>query len=193
LPENQRKPPFSAWHHGDNFQFGVTMKKLFRKISLSITFFALTSSAFSASLTDAYENKIADLIFRGQAFSESSPANYYVALYTSSCTDSTPGTEVSAGGYARVAVARSLSAWNGTHGTTSGVSSGTNGTVSNAAIIQFGAPTANWGVVTAFGILDASSSGNQIVCNNLTTPKTINNGDAGPSFAVGALTVQVDN
>jgi hypothetical protein len=169
------------------------MKKTFHKIFLSLAFVALSLSAFAGSMTDIYENKIVDAMFRAQAFSESSPANYYVALYTSSCTDSTPGTEVTGGSYARVAVARSTAAWTGTHGTTTGASSGTNGTVSNAAIIQFAAPTANWGSVTAFGITTASTAGDQVVCNNLTTPKTVNNGDAAPSFAIGALTVQIDN
>jgi hypothetical protein len=169
------------------------MKKTFHKIFLSLAFVALSLSAFAGSMTDTYENKVVDLLFRGQALSESSPANYYVALYTSSCTDSTPGTEVTGGSYARVAVARSTAAWTGTHGTTIGASSGTNGTVSNAAIIQFAAPTANWGSVTAFGVTTASTAGDQVVCNNLTTPKTVNNGDAAPSFAIGALTVQIDN
>jgi hypothetical protein len=167
-----------------------TTRNLFIGLLLGL---AASLPAFSGSMTDTFENKIVDVLFRAQAFSETSPANYYVALYTSSCTDAARGTEVSGAGYARVAVSRATTSWKGTHGTTTGASSGTSGTISNAAIIQFGAPTANWGVVTAFGIEDASTAGNQIICSNLTTPKTINNGDAAPSFAVDALTVQVDN
>jgi hypothetical protein len=40
---------------------------------------------------------------------------------------------------------------------------------------------------------DASSGGNLLVCDDLTVAKTINNGDAAPSFAIDALTIQVDN
>lgn len=167
------------------------MKKTLR-LSIIGLFLALFTAAQAANLTDIYENKIADAMFRGQAFDSSTPANYYIALYTSPCTDAAAGTEVTGGSYARVAVARSLAAWNGTHGTNSGVSTGATGIVSNAAVIQFAAPTANWGVVSAFAVTDALTAGNQVVCANLTTPKTINNGDAGPSFAIGALTVQVN-
>jgi hypothetical protein len=42
-------------------------------------------------------------------------------------------------------------------------------------------------------VWDASSAGNAWLCFNLTTAKTINNGDAAPSFSAGALTIQVDN
>lgn len=170
------------------------MKKNFRNLFAGLLLsVAMVLPAFAGSMTDTFENKIVDVMFRAQAFSETSPANYYVALYTSSCTDASRGTEVSGGSYARVAVSRATASWKGTHGTTTGASSGTSGTISNAAIIQFAAPTANWGSVTAFGIEDASTAGNQVVCNNLTTPKTVNNGDAAPSFAVDALTVQIDN
>lgn len=150
-------------------------------------------TAHAASMTNYAENLIADVIFRAQAFSETAPASYYVSLHTTSCTDATPGTEVSGGSYARVAVSRATGSWKGTHGTTTGASSGTNGTVSNAAAVTFPAPTANWGSVTAFGIYDASTSGNQLFCADLTTAKTVNNGDAAPSFAIDALTVQIDN
>lgn len=168
--------------------------KLMKNLIVGLLLSALVSLlAIAGSMSDTYENKTVDVLFRGQALSESSPANHYVELYTTSCSDSARGTEVSGAGYARVAIARSATAWKGTHGTASGASSGTSGTISNAAIVQFGAPTANWGTVTAFGISDASSGGNMIVCNNLTASKNINNGDAAPSFAIDALTVQIDN
>jgi hypothetical protein len=170
------------------------MKKIMTHALLSAMLaLALSVAAFAGSMTDTYENKVADVIFRAQAFSETSPASHYVALFTTSCTDSALGTEVSGGSYARVAVTRATTSWKGTHGSTTGASSGTNGTISNAAIIQFPAPTANWGSVTAFAIMDASTGGAAVVCNNLTVAKTVNNGDAAPSFAVDALTVQVDN
>jgi hypothetical protein len=149
--------------------------------------------AQATSITDYYENKIVDHLFRNTALSESSPASYYVGLLTTSCSDSSAGTEVSGGDYARVAVTRGTSAWKGTHGSTTGASSGTNGTISNAGAITFPAPTANWGTITHFAIYDASTSGNQILCQSLTASKTVNNGDAAPAFAIDALTIQIDN
>ncbi|MGR9106759.1 MAG: phage tail fiber protein [Gammaproteobacteria bacterium] len=150
--------------------------------------------ASATSFTDYIENKSVDHLFRDTAYSASVPASFYVGLLTAACSDSTAGTEVTGGAYARVAVARSVSAWAGTDGNTTGPSTGTDGTIDNAAIIQFPAPSgANWGVVTHFAVYDASTVGNMIICEALTTQKTINDGDAAPSFAAGALTIQVDN
>jgi hypothetical protein len=67
------------------------------------------------------------------------------------------------------------------------------GTTSNNAAITFPAPTANWGSITHFGLFDAPSAGNMFFCQALTVAKTVNNGDSAPSFAIGALTVQIDN
>lgn len=167
------------------------MKKI--KHIIAVLLMAMAFSASAVSLNDYSENKIADHVFRGTAFSETAPASYYVALFTTSCTDAAVGTEVTGGSYARVAIARSQAAWNGTHGNATGASSGTGGTISNAGTLTFPAPTANWGSITAFGVLDASTAGNPIVCTDLTTPKTVNNADSAPAFAIGALTIQIDN
>ena len=67
-----------------------------------------------------------------------------------------------------------------------------NGLTDNAAAITFPTPSANWGTVVAFGIFDATSSGNLLVWGPITPNKTINNGDAAPSFAIGALDVDAD-
>lgn len=166
------------------------IKTLFIGLALSQ---ATALPALATSFTDYYENLAIDHMFRGQSFSESSPASYYVGLLTASCSDSSAGTEVSGGSYARVAVTRGTSAWKGTHGSTTGASSGTNGTISNAAAITFPAPTANWGSITHFAVYDASTSGNMILCQSLTASKTVNNGDAAPAFAIDALTIQIDN
>jgi len=148
--------------------------------------------AYATSMSNYLENKLADHVFRGTAYT--APANHYVALLTAaSACDAGTVTEVSGGSYARVSITAGTSAWKGTHGTTTGASSGTNGTISNAAAITFPAPTANWGVVTHWAIYDASTSGNLMICEALTVSKTINNGDAAPSFAIDAITIQFDN
>lgn len=155
-----------------------------------------------AALTDFLENKLIDWLFRAQALgitgasagAGSGPATLYVGLFTANPTDSAAGTEVSGGSYARVAVTSSLANWAGTQaaGSTT-ASSGSGGTTSNNGAITFPAPTANWGTVTGVGIFDSSSGGNLLVHSPLTTNKTVNNGDAAPSFAAGALTFQIDN
>ena len=165
-----------------------------RFIALAIAGFALFASGFAhaASLTDFAENKIVDALLRGQSLG--APVTGYMALYTACPTDSTAGTEVTGGSYARVAITSSLANWAGTQsaGSTT-ASSGTGGSTSNNVVITFPVPTANWGVVTCWGILDASAAGNLWVYSALTVSKPINYGQAGPKFAAGAATLQIDN
>ena len=152
----------------------------------------LAPNAHAAAMTDYLENKLLDWLIRGQTMTQLT--NVYVSLHTGACSDSSTGTEVTGGSYARVTVAAAMAQWAGTQsaGSTT-TSTGTGGTTSNNGAVTFPAPTANWGVVTHFGLFDASTSGNQLLCAALTTQKTINNGDAAPSFAAGTLTFQIDN
>lgn len=148
--------------------------------------------AYAGSMSDYLENKLTDALLRGQAYTM--PATVYVALATTTGSDAACGTEVTGGSYARVAVTSSLANWAGTQGAgTTVASTGTSGTTSNNASVTFPAPTAAWGTVTEFCVFDASTAGNLLFRAALTTSKTINNGDAAPSFAAGALTFQIDN
>jgi hypothetical protein len=167
------------------------MRSLFKNL-IAVALVAAATFAHAGALTDYAENKLVDAVLRGQALG--APATMYVALYTTCPTDSTAGTEVSGGSYARVAVTSSLTNWAGTQsaGSTT-ASSGTGGTTSNNGVITFPAPTANWGVVACWGLADALTSGNLWIYATLTQSKTINNGDAAPSFAAGAATFQIDN
>lgn len=146
-----------------------------------------------AAKSDYLENKIIDWLFRGQAYTP--PATLYFALLTTNTDDDgSPLVEVSGGSYARVGVAASLANFAGTQsaGSTT-VSTGNTGTTSNNAAITFPAPTANWGSVTGLALYDAASAGNMLFYTALTVAKTVNNGDAAPSFAIGAFTYQDDN
>lgn len=160
--------------------------------AVALASFAPAQDAQAASMTDYAENKIVDWLFRGQTYAP--VATQYVSLLTGACSDSAAGTEVTGGSYARVAVTSSLANWAGTQsaGSTT-ASSGTGGTTSNNIALTFPAPTANWGVITHMRIDDASTAGNPLFCIALTVSKTVNNGDAAPSFAIGALTQQIDN
>lgn len=148
-------------------------------------------SAQAQAAGDYVENNQVDYILRAQTWTIG--ANLYVGLSTTACSDSATGTEVStsATNYARVAVARSLANWAGTQAAASTTaSSGTGGQTSNNNAITFGAPSGNWGTVSHFFIIDsASGAGNIFFCQALTASKTVNSGDAAPSFAAGALTI----
>lgn len=162
-------------------------------IALTIGVAALVpQTSHAAAMSDYLENKLIDALLRGQTFTM--PTTVYAALATTSGSDAACGTEVTGGSYARVAVTSSLANWAGTQSSGSTVaSSGTSGTTSNNNAITYPAPTANWGSITEVCIFDASSGGNLLFRTALTTPKTVNNGDAAPSFAAAALTFQIDN
>lgn len=169
------------------------MKFLKRFLVTTIAGLALCATfVHAAAMSDYLENKLVDTFLRAQAYTM--PATVYVALATSTGSDSACGTEVSGGSYARVAVTSSLANWAGTQSAASTTaSSGTGGTTSNNNAITFPAPTANWGTATETCVFDASTSGNLLFRTALTVSKTVNNGDAAPSFAAAALTFQIDN
>lgn len=143
------------------------------------------------ALTNYAQNRIIDNLLRGQA--NAFPATFYIGLFTGAPTQAGGGTEVSGGSYARVAVASSLVDWAGTQGAgTTVASSGTSGATSNNTVLTYPAPTANWGTIVAEGFFDAPTGGNMWIQGPLTTSKTVNSGDAAPSYAVGALTYTLD-
>lgn len=145
-----------------------------------------------ASMSDYLENKLIDQLFRGVAYTF--PTSLYAALFTVTPTDSTAGTEVTGGSYARVAIACNSTNFSNTQNSGTGVSTGSTGTTTNLTAITWAtAPTANWGSVVGCALMDASTAGNVMAFCVLGTAKTINNGDPAPSFAAGALTFQIDN
>jgi hypothetical protein len=154
-----------------------------------------------AGLSDKLENAFIDWFFRAQAVgitgasaaAGTGPTALFVGLLTAAPSDAGGGTEVTGGSYGRISVTSALANWAGTQSAGSiTASSGTNGQTSNNAAITFASPTANWGVVTHFGVYDAITTGNLLFWVALTAPKTINNLDAAPSFAAAALTFTID-
>lgn len=155
-----------------------------------------------AALTDFFENKLIDFLLRGQALgitgataaAGTGPTTLFIGLFTTDPTDTGGGVEVTGGSYARVALASTLANWAGTQSTASTTAStGNTGTTSNNTVLTFPTPSANWGVVTGFGIFDAATAGNLLIFGALTVSKTINNGDAAPSISAAALSFQIDN
>lgn len=110
----------------------------------------------------------------------------YIALYTVIPTDvNAGGTEVTGGSYARVAFTNNTTNWPAASGTSPT-------SKANGVAVTFPAPTANWGTIVGFAIYDAATVGNLLAWGSLSSNKTVNNGDAAPSFAIGALTITLD-
>ncbi len=119
-------------------------------------------------------------ILRGTAVPAQTP---YVGLFSTAPSDDSGSgaVEISAGGYSRQSVSFSAP----TAGT------GTYRKISNSSTITFGQATANWPQAVAFGIWNASTAGTLLYWANLSTPKTVYNGDYA-QFAAGALVVNED-
>ena len=130
-------------------------------------------------MSDYLETELRKHVFRTGSFTK--PTVLAIGLFTAAPSDSGGGTEVSGGSYARVQRDPLDANWTG--------ASGTSGLTDNAAVLTFPAPSANWGVITHFGIFDAISAGNLLFWGALTTPKTVNNGDPAPQFNAGAFDV----
>ena len=132
--------------------------------------------------TDIEERTIAD-----NRFGSGTPATWYFAVSTTVPNDDgTNITEPSGGSYARVAVTNNTTNFPAAS-TTSGVTSKTNGTN-----ITFPNPTANWGVIVAYAIFDASSGGNARYVDPLDSAITVNSGATPVQFDAGFLVLKVD-
>lgn len=137
-----------------------------------------------AGLTNYGETKVLDHLFGATTYT--APATWYIALYTTAPNQETgaSGVEVTGGSYARAAV---------TNNTTNfpNATAGDPSTKSNGTAITFATPSASWGTVVAYALCDASTAGNIVATNNLTTSKTINSGDS-VSFPIGQLVFTLD-
>lgn len=156
-------------------------------------YYCSTAGTSASSQPATYLGAPGEVITDGTAvFTELSPTLDTGTSYPAGLT------EVTGGSYARVALAPTLANMAGTQsaGSTT-ASTGTNATTSNNAAITFAAPTANWAtgsaMVAAWELRDQLTAGNLRAFGVLTVPKTVNNGDAAPSFAAAALTFQGDN
>lgn len=132
-----------------------------------------------AGKSEYLEDALLDHVFNATAFT--SPTNVYVALFTAAPNDGGGGTEVSGGSYARVQKACN----------TTNFPSASGGAIANGTAITFPQATASWGVVTHFGIFDASTNGNLLYWGDLSASKTIDSGDTA-SIAIGDLDISED-
>ncbi len=106
------------------------------------------------------------------------PATVYVALFTAGPDATGAGTEVTGGGYARVAVANNTTQWPTT----------TTETKSNGTEIDFPQASADWGTVVSVALFDAATGGNMLYFGTLTLAKPVMNLDTA-RFLAGDITL----
>jgi len=129
-------------------------------------------------MTTAFITAVMNLVFRQIATSGvTNASNWYVAMFYNvpSLDGTTAPNEVAIGtttGYARLAISRST--------TSPALSAPSNGTVSNINALQFApAATAYNSPIQSIGIFSAATGGTLLMVSELTTYKTIEQGDYG--------------
>jgi len=125
--------------------------------------------------------KIADHVLGKTSFTI--PTNVYVALCTASVADTDTGSTITEAAYTSYArVQTSGSDWNAY----------ASDVADNANAITFPTCTGSTSSVTHFAVLDASTAGNLLFFDALTSPATLEVSTAiTPSFAAGTLTLTV--
>lgn len=127
--------------------------------------------------SDYQEKRTLDNVFGAVAATPA--ATYYISLHTANPGQSGVSEVASSNAYARVAVTNNVTNFPN--------SSGSPASKSNGTAVNYPTPTGSWGTATYFGIWDASSSGNFVAGNALTTSQAIGLNNT-VSFAIGALT-----
>jgi hypothetical protein len=155
------------------------------------------------SKTDLFENKLTDFLWRGQQLTMggvtatwSEAPTFYIGLFKVAPTDSTPGTEVSGGSYARRPIVASLASMSGTQGAgTTEASTGVNATTSNNAVIAFTnmPDTTSANALVGFGIFGSLTGNDLLEYAPLIGAPISASAGATLSFAAGALQIQEDN
>lgn len=131
-----------------------------------------------SAMSDYLEGQLIAHIFRTSSFTK--PTVLAVGLFTAAPSDAGGGTEVSGNNYARTSLNPLDANW--------AAPAAGNGVTSNSSAITFPVPSGSWGVITHFGIYDATTAGNLLFWGALTTSQTVSTNNT-VSFAAGALTV----
>ena len=137
-----------------------------------------------SALSQTFENMTADALLGGGTITK--PATVYVALLTSASSDTAIGTEVSAGGYSRVAVTNDATNF----------ANASLGVKKNTTAIVFPTASGTWGTITAWAIMTASSgSGDQAATlmfhGTFDTAKSVISGDT-PQIPADELILTFD-
>lgn len=140
----------------------------------------------SATTSDYLHDTVMNRLLLGSPWTP--PSSLWVALFTTvPALDGTGGTEVSTTGtgYGRQELVAATPDW--------GATGGSSREYSNLYNIDFNAPSADWGTITGAGLYDAETGNSGAVhlyyVANLTTYKTVNNGDGAPKILSGQLRI----
>ena len=114
---------------------------------------------------DTLRNALLDHVLGGPDYSRL--ATVYVALFTVAPTSAGGGTEVSASGYARVAVTND----------DTNFPAASSHAKKNGVDIDFGTAGTSWGTIVAAAIMSAAEDGDLLYFGTLLANKTVNSGD----------------
>lgn len=109
-------------------------------------------------------NKILDHLHGGTTYT--APATTYFALMTAAPSSLGGGTEVTGGGYARVAFTNNVTNW----------PAAASSVKVTGTILDWGTSSGAWGTIVAIAEYDASSGGNLLNFGLLSTPITVSSG-----------------
>lgn len=137
------------------------------------------------SLGNNYENQMLDSML-GDDHSARFPADVYVGLFTTTPTDAAYGIEVAfAGDYDRILVPNDSANW----------PDAINATKQNLLDIEFAVPTADWGLVKGWAILDdpaLATIAHIIAYGAFSAPVNVLNGSTAPKIAAYTLGLQAN-
>jgi hypothetical protein len=140
----------------------------------------------AGSKADYFEGVLLNHVFNAAAW-PTFPASLYLALSSAGYSETATGlamSELSTGGYARLAVTRNTTNFPTATGTAPT-------TVSNGAALTFATASGDQGTAVSWYLCDALSGGNILYGADLNTPRTILSGDT-VTFAIGQLIVTED-
>lgn len=121
-------------------------------------------------MTYYLENKLLEGSLKATTYT--APGNVYMALFSTNCTKSTAGTELTGNGYARQLVSFGTAA---------------NGVIQATGNVTFSATGNTWPTVVNAGIYDANTGGNLMYYTTL-NPKTV---EAGSSLQFDSTNITI--
>lgn len=128
------------------------------------------------------EDMILNTLFRNGTFTK--PSNVYISLHSANPTDAGTGTELSGGGYARVAVSNTVTTNFNAPADNAGAQR-----ITNAVEFTFPESTGAQGTATHFGIWTASSGGNLLYHGALGTSRAIDSAGITIRIPAGSLAI----
>lgn len=149
-------------------------------------------------IANSLRNRLLDFLFRyyslslgGATATWSAAPVLYVGILGTVGDEAGEEVELSGTDYARAPITASAAAWNNTQGNTTGASTGSDGTIDNAGVIEFNEVGAGgWGTANGFGLYEASSGGSPIMAANQGAI-AINEGDT-PRFSISAMAITIN-